>query len=226
MSGPSRRRPWLAVVLALLISGLGHAYLRRWARAFGWYAVITATLVFLVPDAAVDQLLARQAPPVADIAPGLAAVAASVVDAYVLAVRHNRRERKSAAAPTPGATGDGRAGSASGADSAEARDGSRWSDDAGAGNGGRVTEWLGDQIGRGEGRASGEATSAGSASASEGRRRRRPSVHTAAAGRTPRSTSVSGVPSRSTPPTATDPPGAPGSASVLRAPRLDERDHV
>jgi hypothetical protein len=165
MSGPSRRRPWLAVVLALLISGLGHAYLRRWARAFGWYAVITATLVFLVPDAAVDQLLAREAPPVADVAPGLAAVVASVVDAYVLAVRHNRRERESAAAPAAGATGDGGAGSASGADGAEAPEGSRWSDDAGAaGNGGRVTEWLGDRIGRGKGRTS-EASSAGSTSA-------------------------------------------------------------
>lgn len=91
MSEIRRRRPWLAVLLALLISGLGHAYLRRWARAFGWYVAITATLVFLVPDAAVDQLLAREAPPVADIAPGLLAVLASVVDAYVLAVRNNRR---------------------------------------------------------------------------------------------------------------------------------------
>ncbi|RAW45888.1 zinc ribbon domain-containing protein [Halorubrum sp. 48-1-W] len=91
MSEIRRRRPWLAVLLALLISGLGHAYLRRWARAFGWYVAITATLVFLVPDAAVDKLLAREAPPIADIAPGLLAVLASVVDAYVLAVRNNRR---------------------------------------------------------------------------------------------------------------------------------------
>jgi hypothetical protein len=166
MSEPSRRRPWLAVVLALLISGLGHAYLRRWARAFGWYAVITATLVFLVPDAAVDQLLAREAPPVADVAPGLAAVVASVVDAYVLAVRHNRRERESVAAPAADATGDGRAGGASGADGEEVADGSRWTDDdtGAAGNGSRVTEWLGDRIGRGEGRTSGGASSAGSTS--------------------------------------------------------------
>ncbi|GAA0509082.1 hypothetical protein SAMN04488066_11627 [Halorubrum aquaticum] len=91
MSEIRRRRPWLAVLLALLISGLGHAYLRRWARAFGWYVVITATLVFLVPDAAVDQLLARETPPALDVAPGLLAVLASVVDAYVLAVRNNRR---------------------------------------------------------------------------------------------------------------------------------------
>ena len=91
MSELRRRRPWLAVLLALVISGLGHAYLRRWARAFGWYAAITAVLILFVPEAAVDQLLARESPPLADIAPGLAVVAASVLDAYVLAVRNNRR---------------------------------------------------------------------------------------------------------------------------------------
>ncbi|MFC5278729.1 zinc ribbon domain-containing protein [Halorubrum rubrum] len=116
MSEIRRRRPWLAVLLALLISGLGHAYLRRWARAFGWYVVITATLVLLVPDAAVDRLLAREAPPLADIAPGLLAVLASVVDAYVLAVRNNRRYDRQRGAggertvETGGKTGAGRTG--------------------------------------------------------------------------------------------------------------------
>ncbi|MGQ3327751.1 DUF7575 domain-containing protein [Halorubrum sp. FL23] len=99
MSDPdiSRRRPWLAAALALLVSGLGHAYLRRWARAFGWYAVVTATLVFLVPDGAIDQLVAGDRPPIGALAPALVAVGASVVDAYVLAVRNNRaRERQAA----------------------------------------------------------------------------------------------------------------------------------
>lgn len=91
MSTPRRRRPWLAVLLAIVISGLGHAYLRRWARAFGWYAAITAVLILFVPESAVDQLLAQESPPLLDIAPGLAVVAASVLDAYVLAVRNNRR---------------------------------------------------------------------------------------------------------------------------------------
>ena len=98
MSDPRRRRPWLAVLLAIVISGLGHAYLRRWARAFGWYAAITAVLILFVPEPAVDQLLARESPPLADIAPGLAVVAASVIDAYVLAVRNNRRYEESEAA--------------------------------------------------------------------------------------------------------------------------------
>ncbi|WP_123621344.1 zinc ribbon domain-containing protein [Halorubrum sp. CSM-61] len=108
MSDPdlSRRRPWLAALLALVVSGLGHAYLRRWARAFGWYAVITATLVFAVPDAAVDRVVAGERPPIAEIAPALVAVAASVVDAYVLAVRNNRayERQSSSVGPTEDAS--------------------------------------------------------------------------------------------------------------------------
>ncbi|MDZ5810958.1 zinc ribbon domain-containing protein [Halorubrum sp. AD140] len=102
MTDRSRRRPWLAALLALVVSGLGHAYLRRWARAFGWYVVVTATLVFLVPDAAVDGLLAGDPPPPLDIAPALLAVAASVIDAYLVAVRQNRdRDRSPSSPATP-----------------------------------------------------------------------------------------------------------------------------
>jgi hypothetical protein len=100
MTDRSRRRPWLAVLLALLVSGLGHAYLRRWGRAFVWYVAVTATLVFVVPDAAVEGLVAGDPPPVVDVAPALVVVAASVIDAYVLAVRNNReieREGRTAA---------------------------------------------------------------------------------------------------------------------------------
>ncbi|EMA59895.1 zinc ribbon domain-containing protein [Halorubrum kocurii] len=127
-SDTSRRRPWLAAALALVVSGLGHAYLRRWARAFGWYVVITATLVFVVPDAAVDGILAGDRPPVVEVAPALVAVAASVVDAYVLAVRNNRKhERRSTAGPTDaapqrsGAEGAWRTGTTSEAASTESK---------------------------------------------------------------------------------------------------------
>ncbi len=90
MSDLTRRRPWLAVLLAVLVSGLGHAYLRRWGRAFGWYVAITATLVLVVPDAAMEQLFAREIPPIADVAPALVVVVASILDAYLVAVRNNR----------------------------------------------------------------------------------------------------------------------------------------
>ncbi|MFO8114961.1 MAG: zinc ribbon domain-containing protein [Halorubrum sp.] len=107
MPDHSRRRPWLAVLLALVVSGLGHAYLRRWGRAFGWYVAVTATLVFIVPDAAVDGIVAGDPPPVADVAPALVVVAASVIDAYVLAVRNNRElereERTASERAAPGA---------------------------------------------------------------------------------------------------------------------------
>ncbi|SNR47050.1 zinc ribbon domain-containing protein [Halorubrum vacuolatum] len=85
-----RRRVWLTVLLAVVVSGLGHAYLRRWGRAFGWYLLITATLVFIVPEAALDRLISGQRPPIADILPAFIVAVASVVDAYVLAVRNNR----------------------------------------------------------------------------------------------------------------------------------------
>lgn len=102
MTERSRRRPWLAAVLALVISGLGHAYLRRWARALGWYVLITATVVVLVPDAAVDRVFAGDRPPLVDLAPVLLVVAASVIDAYVLALRNNRAyEREMADRNTP-----------------------------------------------------------------------------------------------------------------------------
>jgi len=107
MSDPKTgRRPWLAAALAILVSGLGHAYLRRWARAFGWYAVITATLVFVVPDTAVDQVVAGDPPPIGDIAPVLIVVAASVVDAYVLAVRDNRAQERSSSSTEAASSAD------------------------------------------------------------------------------------------------------------------------
>ena len=100
MSDISRRRPWLAVLLALMISGLGHAYLRRWARAFGWYVAITATVVLLVPDTAIEGMFAGDPPPIGEIAPVVVVVAASVVDAYVVAVRNNREYERRVEAAT------------------------------------------------------------------------------------------------------------------------------
>lgn len=42
-----RFRPWIAAVLALVLAGLGHAYLRRWARALLWLVTIAVTSVLL-----------------------------------------------------------------------------------------------------------------------------------------------------------------------------------
>ena len=90
MSDHTLRRPWLAALLALVVSGLGHAYLRRWARGLGWYLAVTATVFLFVPESAIDGAFAGNPPPVADVAPAVAVVAASVIDAYVVALRNNR----------------------------------------------------------------------------------------------------------------------------------------
>ncbi|RLM70910.1 zinc ribbon domain-containing protein [Halorubrum sp. Atlit-8R] len=90
MSERTRRRPWLAALLALVVSGLGHAYLRRWARGLGWYLAVAAAVFVFVPESAISGALAGDPPAVSEVAPAAAVVVASVVDAYVVAVRHNR----------------------------------------------------------------------------------------------------------------------------------------
>ncbi|UIP00798.1 zinc ribbon domain-containing protein [Halobaculum sp. CBA1158] len=85
-TGP--KRPWLAGVLALAVTGLGHAYLRRWLRGFGWLAVTYAAALLLVPPEAIEALAAGD--PSADptqVLPPLIVIVASAVDAYVLARR-------------------------------------------------------------------------------------------------------------------------------------------
>ncbi|WP_435063033.1 DUF7575 domain-containing protein [Halobaculum sp. EA56] len=100
-TGP--KRPWLAGLLALLVTGLGHAYLRRWLRGLGWLAATFAAVALLVPPEVVEALNAGE--PLsnpADALPPVVVVVASAVDAYLLA----RRTRSRAAAPA-GATGPG-----------------------------------------------------------------------------------------------------------------------
>ena len=118
MSEHTRRRPWLAALLALVVSGLGHAYLRRWARAFGWYVAVTAAVFAFVPESAITGAFAGDPPALRDVAPAAAVVGASVVDAYVVARRNNRayeRERRAA-----GATGAAKATGAEATDEPDA----------------------------------------------------------------------------------------------------------
>lgn len=50
---PTRqKRPWIAAVLAAIVPGLGHVYVRMWARALLWFLLyLLATRVFLPTDA-------------------------------------------------------------------------------------------------------------------------------------------------------------------------------
>jgi len=133
MSDRSLRRPWLAALLALLVSGLGHAYLRRWARALGWYLAVAAAVFVFVPDGAITTTFSGDPPPVRDLAPAAAVVGASVIDAYVVARRNNREyERERSAARATGASGvsvdvdgdpdEASAGAADAADAVDATD--------------------------------------------------------------------------------------------------------
>jgi hypothetical protein len=100
MSERTRRRPWLAALLALVISGLGHAYLRRWARALGWYVAVTAAVFLFLPESAISGAFAGDPPTVREVAPAAAVVGASVIDAYVLARRTGPERERDAARAT------------------------------------------------------------------------------------------------------------------------------
>lgn len=97
-SGP--KRPWLAALLALVVTGLGHAYLRRWLRGFGWFAATFAAIVLLVPPEVVEAINTGGtiANPV-DALPPVFVVVASAVDAYLLA-RETQRDAQATRAAT------------------------------------------------------------------------------------------------------------------------------
>lgn len=105
-----RHRPWLAAVLAILVAGLGHAYLRRWRRAALWFAAILGTGVVLSSTFADPSAPARPTDlPLLIVVPLLVLYGMSAADAYRIA-RENARQ--SAVAAGGGAGAD--AGSAEG----------------------------------------------------------------------------------------------------------------
>lgn len=81
----SRKRPWLAALLAALVTGFGHLYLRRWRRAFGWFTALVVAAVLFVDPAAFKAL--ANGSPVGLLAqlPLLVVGTLSVLDAYFLA---------------------------------------------------------------------------------------------------------------------------------------------
>ncbi len=57
----SRKRPWFAVVLTILVPGLGHLYLRLWRRALLWLALSMLASVVFVPDGVLPDSLTTEA---------------------------------------------------------------------------------------------------------------------------------------------------------------------
>lgn len=93
----SRKRPWLAALLSVLATGLGHLYLRRWRRAAGWLLLVYGVSVLFVDPAAVDALVNGSSVDVDALAPVLLVGGASVVDAYFVARAQNALARTSTA---------------------------------------------------------------------------------------------------------------------------------
>lgn len=91
------KRPWLAALMAVLVTGLGHLYLREWFRAAMWYGFAFSAALLFIPESTVRAVIESGArPPLAEIAPILTVQALSVIDAYRLA-----RRRKAMAGKVP-----------------------------------------------------------------------------------------------------------------------------
>jgi len=50
-----RPRPWLAALLAFIYPGLGHLYLREWARSLLWFVLGVGTVALALPQGAVEE---------------------------------------------------------------------------------------------------------------------------------------------------------------------------
>ncbi|ELZ27559.1 hypothetical protein C475_06555 [Halosimplex carlsbadense 2-9-1] len=85
----SRKRPWLAAVLAVLATGLGHIYLRRLRRAAGWLIALLGVSFLFVDGAALTALVDGDQVDLLAIAPVVFVGALSVIDAYLVARAHN-----------------------------------------------------------------------------------------------------------------------------------------
>jgi len=96
--GSTRKRPWLAALLAVGYPGLGHLYLREWARALLWFGLTLLTASLLVPQSVVPTSLsagsmqqAFDAMPIEASLGILLVGLLNVADAYWFAVRNNRQ---------------------------------------------------------------------------------------------------------------------------------------
>ena len=89
----TRKRPWLAAMLSVLATGLGHLYLRRWKRALGWLATLYVVAVLFVPSSVLDTLFTGGPVDLLAAAPVLLVSGLCVLDAYLLAHVQNTFER-------------------------------------------------------------------------------------------------------------------------------------
>ena len=88
MGRDSTVRPWLAAVLTLVVTGLGHLYLRQWFRAVGWFILIIMAGVLFVPESVLESPETAQ---IEEVAPVAMVAVLAIIDAYLQARRHNAR---------------------------------------------------------------------------------------------------------------------------------------
>lgn len=75
----SRHHPPHTVLLSAIVTDLGHLYLRRWLRAFGWLAVTIGAAVLFVPAGTVEAVMTSGAvDPVAVLPVFMLSVASSL----------------------------------------------------------------------------------------------------------------------------------------------------
>lgn len=101
-----RYRPWLAAVLALVIAGLGHAFLRKWGRAVLWFATILGGAFALTVLNGASEAEAPTELPTEVLLPILFLYLLSAVDAFLVARRQNR-ELAEASSPRVAVGSDG-----------------------------------------------------------------------------------------------------------------------
>lgn len=114
MADTGRKRPWLAALLAIIYPGLGHLYLRLWARSLMWFALVATSMVLLLPEAAVEQADDGFSAAFVAVSDGIAALPLEsqllltslallqVFDAYILARRTRKQPEMGPTCPSCG----------------------------------------------------------------------------------------------------------------------------
>jgi hypothetical protein len=107
----ARKRPWLAALLAFVHPGLGHVYLREWARALLWFGLVLTTASLLIPQSAVPETITlesiREMSRQLELQTVLAMAGVtlmSMIDAYWVASRNNERKHSRQQTTDDGAT--------------------------------------------------------------------------------------------------------------------------
>ncbi|MFC7057418.1 zinc ribbon domain-containing protein [Halovenus salina] len=96
----AQKRPWLALLLTILVPGLGHAYLRLWLRSLLWLALYLTATTFVLPDGATPEELsvdafvaASEAVPIEAALVVLGVSVLCLVDVYMMTGQINNRIR-------------------------------------------------------------------------------------------------------------------------------------